>query len=141
MAKPKPKLEEGRKWRLEWRYIKQRIGKQQRKARKPSILWKDLIKHTNLHLVWKKKDSNYQNQNIKVSKQNGPTVSHRELNSISCAKPNCTPGDRVEGCAFIFSCESSKIESCCWTIINSRMLDWNEKHTPCPRAKEKPQRL
>ena len=46
---------------------------------------------------------------------------------------------RVEGCAFIFSCENSKIESCCWTIIHSRMLDWNKKHTPLPRAKEKPQ--
>ena len=34
------------------------------------------IKYTNLHLVWEKKkeDSNYQNQKMKVGKQQGPTV-------------------------------------------------------------------
>ena len=36
----------------------------------------------------------------------------------------------VERCALIFSCENSKITTCCWTTIDRRMLDPTEKKIP-----------
>ena len=45
---------------------------------------------------------------------------------------------RVEGHVLIF-CENSEITTRRWITINRRMLDPTKKHTPHPRAKEKPQ--
>ena len=58
-------------------------------------------------------------------------------------RSTCTEEDeedgQLEGHVCIFSCENSKIATCCWTSIDRRMLDPTKIDTPRSRAKEKPQ--
>ena len=56
----------------------------------------------------------------------------------TCTEENEEDG-QLEGHAHIFSCENSKIATCCWTSIDRRMLDPTKIDTPHSRAKEKPQ--
>ena len=46
---------------------------------------------------------------------------------------------RVEGRALTPSCESTKITTNCWTIIDRKTLELSKNDTPHPKAKEKPQ--
>ena len=45
----------------------------------------------------------------------------------------------VEGHAFTPSCESTRITTNCWTIIDRKTLELTKKDTPHPKTKEKPQ--
>ena len=47
--------------------------------------------------------------------------------------------DRVEGHALTPSCESTRITTNCWTIIDRKTLELTKKDTPHPKTKEKPQ--
>ena len=46
---------------------------------------------------------------------------------------------RVEGQALTPSCESTRITTNCWTIIDRKTLELTKKHTLHPKTKEKPQ--
>ena len=46
---------------------------------------------------------------------------------------------RVEECALTPSCESTRITTGCWTIIDRKTLDFTKEDTPHPRTEEKPQ--
>ena len=46
---------------------------------------------------------------------------------------------RVEGCALTPSCESTRITTGCWAIIDRKTLDFTKEDTPRPRTEEKPQ--
>ena len=41
----------------------------------------------------------------------------------------------IKACAFIFSCENSKIATNCWTTINRRMLDPTKRRYPMSKGK------
>ena len=45
----------------------------------------------------------------------------------------------VEGRALTPSCESTRITTGCWTIIDRKTLDFTKEDTPRPRTEEKPQ--
>ena len=45
----------------------------------------------------------------------------------------------VEGHALTPSCESTRITTNCWTIIDRKTLELTKKYTPHPKTKEKPQ--
>ena len=45
----------------------------------------------------------------------------------------------VEGRALTPSCESTRITSGCWTIIDRKTLELTKEDTPRPRTEEKPQ--
>ena len=45
----------------------------------------------------------------------------------------------VEGHALTPSCESTRIATGCWTIIDRKTLDFTKEGTPRPRTEEKPQ--
>ena len=45
----------------------------------------------------------------------------------------------VEGRALTPSCESTRITTSCWTIIDRKTLELTKKDTPHPKTKEKPQ--
>ena len=45
----------------------------------------------------------------------------------------------VDGCALTPSCESTRITTNCWTIINRKTLELTKKDTPHPKTKKKPQ--
>ena len=45
----------------------------------------------------------------------------------------------VEGRALTPSCESTRITTGCWTIIDRKTLAFTKKDTPRPRTEEKPQ--
>ena len=45
----------------------------------------------------------------------------------------------VEGRALTPSCESTRITTGCWTIIDRKTLELTKKDTPRPRTEEKPQ--
>ena len=45
----------------------------------------------------------------------------------------------VEGHALTPSCESTRITTGCWTIIDRKTLDFTKEDTPRPRTEEKPQ--
>ena len=45
----------------------------------------------------------------------------------------------VEGRALTPSCESTRITTGCWTIINRKTLDFTKEDTPRPRTEEKSQ--
>ena len=45
----------------------------------------------------------------------------------------------VEGRALTPSCESTRITTGCWTIIDRKTLEFTKKDTPNPKTKEKPQ--
>ena len=44
---------------------------------------------------------------------------------------------RVEGCALISLCGSTKTATSCWPTISRRMLEPTKKDTPCPKTKKK----
>ena len=46
---------------------------------------------------------------------------------------------RVEGRVLTLSCESTRITTGCWTIINRKTLDFTKEDTPHARTEEKPQ--
>ena len=43
----------------------------------------------------------------------------------------------VEGCALMLSCESTRITTNCWTVIDRKTLELTRKDTPHPKTKEK----
>ena len=45
----------------------------------------------------------------------------------------------VEGRALTPSCESTRITTGCWTIIDRKTLNFTKEDTPRPRTEEKPQ--
>ena len=45
----------------------------------------------------------------------------------------------VEGRALTPSCESTRITTGCWTVIDRKTLELTKKDTPHPKTKEKPQ--
>ena len=45
----------------------------------------------------------------------------------------------IEGRALTPSCESTRITTGCWTIIDRKTLDFTKEDTPRPRTEEKPQ--
>ena len=45
----------------------------------------------------------------------------------------------IEGRALTPSCESTRITTGCWTIIDRKTLDFTKEGTPRPRTEEKPQ--
>ena len=45
----------------------------------------------------------------------------------------------VERHALTPSCESTRITTGCWTIIDRKTLDFTQEDTSCPKTKEKPQ--
>ena len=45
----------------------------------------------------------------------------------------------VEGCALTPSCQSTRITTNCWTVINGKTLELTRKDTPHPKTREKPQ--
>ena len=46
---------------------------------------------------------------------------------------------RVEGRALTPCCESTRITTGCWTIIDRKTLDFTKEDSPHPRTEEKPQ--
>ena len=68
-------------------------------------------------------------------------LGHRLLGEVNFlpTRDNWQDGG-VKGYVLIFSWENSKITTCCWATMDRRMLDPTKKNTPCPGAKEKPQK-
>ena len=62
----------------------------------------------------------------------GKSVSQKNITEIN-------QDGRVEGRALTPSCESTRITTGCWTIIDRKTLDFNKEDTPHPRTEEKPQ--
>ena len=53
--------------------------------------------------------------------------------------PTLVQHGRVEGRVITPSCESTRITTNCWTVINRKTLEIIKKDTPRPKTKEKPQ--
>ena len=63
---------------------------------------------------------------------------HKCIKNTSTVRINQDGG--VEGRALTPSCESTRITTGCWTIIDRKTLDFTKEDTPRPRTEEKPQR-
>ena len=63
---------------------------------------------------------------------------YRDMGLRMCKKEINQDGG-VEGRALTPSCESTRITTGCWTIIDRKTLDFTNEDTPRPRTEEKPQ--